>query len=396
MLHSWWGNGVFVDPRDGNWCEGLTSYATNYYGHVLDDNETEARRKRRNYSHYFSRLKPEDDKPLGTFGLPDGCNRQIAYDKGAMVFHMLARGMGQDRFWTAMRRFGHEFMARPASWEDIRHVCEQEHGQSLETFFSQWVRRPSAPMVGLESARYDAATQQFTAGILQDQPPFELDVPVRAMHANGSSEVHFHVTDVSQTPSVELDAIPMTAALDPDFHLLRRLLSDDIVPTTAATRRGPGLAVVLPSGQTDEAYAQIRSIFESSYKPEKRIVRTAGDIEEGALAERCVLILGAAVRDAYVGGFLTAIKYPVTWHEQGFEFDGTVYTDDADGVLCTAAHPGVPGGGVTIVYGNASAGVPRAMNVPMYEHSLVIFQNGRPVVRHDFERRKIVPVTQGG
>ena len=32
MLHCWWGNGVHVDPRDGNWCEALASYGANYYG----------------------------------------------------------------------------------------------------------------------------------------------------------------------------------------------------------------------------------------------------------------------------------------------------------------------------------------------------------------------------
>ena len=36
LLHNWYGNGIFVDPRDGNWCEGLASYMGNYYGYVLD------------------------------------------------------------------------------------------------------------------------------------------------------------------------------------------------------------------------------------------------------------------------------------------------------------------------------------------------------------------------
>ncbi|MFQ5590684.1 MAG: hypothetical protein ACE5HE_05955, partial [Phycisphaerae bacterium] len=39
MLHCWWGNGIHVDPRDGNWCEALASYAANYYGYVLDGDE---------------------------------------------------------------------------------------------------------------------------------------------------------------------------------------------------------------------------------------------------------------------------------------------------------------------------------------------------------------------
>jgi hypothetical protein len=30
ILHSWWGNSVFVDEASGNWCEGLTAYQADY------------------------------------------------------------------------------------------------------------------------------------------------------------------------------------------------------------------------------------------------------------------------------------------------------------------------------------------------------------------------------
>ena len=149
MLHSWWGNGIHVDPDDGNWCEALASYGANYYGYVLDGEDEEARRKRRNYSHFLSRIKPEDDKPLGTYGREDGCSRSIAYDKGAAVFDMLARKMGQNAFWSAMRRFTHEYVGEYASWEDIRKLCERECGADLGPFFEQWVRRGGAPPLSL-------------------------------------------------------------------------------------------------------------------------------------------------------------------------------------------------------------------------------------------------------
>jgi len=30
ILHNWWGNGVYVDPDAGNWCEGLTAYLADH------------------------------------------------------------------------------------------------------------------------------------------------------------------------------------------------------------------------------------------------------------------------------------------------------------------------------------------------------------------------------
>ena len=54
--------------------------------------------------------------------------------------------------------------------------------------------------------------------------------------------------------------------------------------------------------------------------------------------------------------------------------------------------PGMAGGGVTVLYGNSEAAIPKATNVPMYDRSLVIFKDPVPPLRRDFERRDIVRV----
>jgi len=392
MLHSWWGNGVHVDPRDGNWCEALASYGANYYGFVLDGYEDEARRKRRNYSHFFSRIKPENDKPLGTYGQPNGCNRQIAYDKGAAVLHMLARKIGQDEFWAAIREFNTEMLGAYASWEDLRRECEARGGAKLDTFFEQWIRRSGAPQLRLEQARYRVAERTLTLAIAQDGPVFDLDVPLRIRTAGGTHDVTVTMRESRHEESIQMEEMPNSVELDPDYHVLRRVASDELIPTTALTRRGGAFAVVLPSGAVEEPYKQIQSIFQSSFNDHERIERTAGEIEEGALAERSSLILGYAVQDPYVEAFLSAIDFPVTFSEEGFEFEGTEYNDFGDAVLCTVHHPGLSGGGVTVVFASSEGAIPKAANIPMYEHSLVIFRKGRAVVRQDFEKPRLVPV----
>jgi hypothetical protein len=422
MLHSWWGNGVLVDPRDGNWCEALTSYCTNYYGHVLDGNEAEARRKRRNYSHFLSRLKPQDDKPLGTFGLPNGCNRTIAYDKGAMVFHMLAMKMGQDRFWSAMRKLITDRTGDFASWETIRAICEKEHGKPLDGFFSQWVRGGGAPKITLESATLGGndptiravgaspRTQPPTTSdsdatialtVRQSAPAFEIDelrLRARTYHsapdslANTSGGFSVPLTSESHSATINIPFNPDEIILDPDYHTLRKVAPEELVPTTAATRRGAAFAVVTAPGELPDEYAKLKKSFESSWEPGKRIQRTTGQIEEAALAERSTLILGDAVRDPYIEAFLTAIEFPVTWSEDEFEFDDEVYDDPDDAVLCTIRHPGVVGGGVTVVFANSTPAIPKANFVPMYEHSLVIFHDGKPVLRQDFENPQTIKV----
>ncbi len=392
ILHCWWGNGVHVDPRDGNWCEALTSYATNYYGYVLDGDEENARRKRRNYAHFLGRLKPEDDKPLDTFDREDGCGRGVGYKKGAMVFHMLARKIGQENFWAAMRRMTEEYVGAYASWDDIRRVCEESAGLSLETFFRQWVRGNGAPGLSVESARYDSADQTLTLALSQGEPTFELEVPIHITHAGGSRDVVVPLGTAFEEITVPLEIAPISVELDPDYHVFRKVPLEDIIPTTAGTRYGSSFACVLRAGEVQESYTSLQSIFQRSFEENECITRTVGSIETGALAERCALILGDAVHDPYVAGFLSAIEFPVRFTEEGFEFDGVTYADTGHAVLCTAAHPGVAGGGVTVLYANSDGAIPAARTVPMYDRSLVIFKNRRPVLRRDFEHRRIVQV----
>lgn len=331
FLHSWWGAGVHVDPRDGNWCESLASYGANYYGYVLDGDEEGARKKRRNICHFLSRIKEKDDKPLGTYGQPAGCSRSIAYDKGAMVFHMLEHRIGEEKFWSALREFDTQYMGEYASWTQLQEVFGKTSGQNLEDFFQQWVRSNSTPAITIEE--------------------------------------------------------------DPDYHQFRKIKPEEIMPTTASTKSGKSFTSVLPTGAVPEQLQKLSDQFGSSYKADERRVKSADQIKPNEdLAERCALILGDAARDPVVNAFLAAIEFPLHWTDKGFVFDDQTFEESGHAVLCTVRHPGVPGGGVTVVYGNSEEAIPRAELIPFYENSMVVFKGGIPVFRRDFEPRSVIPV----
>ena len=152
------------------------------------------------------------------------------------------------------------------------------------------------------------------------------------------------------------------------------------------------MASVVGAGEVFEEYASARSIFESSFEEDERVALTAGEVEEGALAGRCALILGEAVHDSLIAAFLDEIEFPVHFTEEGFEFDGVTYSDPADGLLCTISHPGVDGGGVTVIFAGSEAAIPKAMFIPLYDRSMVIFKDHEVILKHDFERHQIVQV----
>lgn len=394
VLHGWWGNGVFVDPRDGNWCEALASYGANYYGFVLDGDDAGARKTRRNFSHFLSRIEPEADKPLGTYGLPGGCGRGIAYHKGAIVFHMLAREIGQDAFWSAMRRLTEEYVGRHASWEDIRRVCAQASGQDLDVFFGQWVRGGGAPELELIGARYTSAEQKLTIAISQGGEAFDIDVPIRLVYPGTTQDVLIPMNASEIMATVDVDAAPQRVILDPDYHLFRKVSPNEVLPTTARTRSGNAFASILPAGEPAKQYLELKSIFEGSFDEPGDDVRafTAGAIDASQLGTHNLLILGEAVHDPPVQAFFAGIGFPVRFDAGGFELEGERYASPAHSVLATFGHPGVPGGGVTVLFANSKDAIPPAMLIPFYDNSLIIFENGKPIVRRDFEQYSAITV----
>ena len=293
-----------------------------------------------------------------------------------------------------MRRFTEERVGRYASWDDIRLICEAESGVPLERFMDQWVRRGGAPQLAIEQARYRSGDGTLTIVLSQGEPAFELDVPVRITHEGGSLDLSVPMGTARKRAAIPLDVVPLTVEVDPDYHLFRKIPLDEIIPTTWSTCSAAALASVLPGDDAPGPYRRAQAVFESALAGNEHHALTAGKLAQGALAERCVLILGQAVRHPYVSAFLEAIEFPVRWTDDGFEFSGVRYEDPTDALLCTVRHPGVEGGGVTVLYGNSVSAVPNPDHLMMYDRSLVIFEDGRPMVRRDFERPRRVLVEQ--
>ena len=158
LLHNWWGNGVYVDPGDGNWCEALTSFCANYFRRIVDDGERAGMEYRRGTLMKLSTdAEALDDGPLGEFGRDGGPGRFVGYDKGAFFFIMLSglNSYDPDRSagevpWTSLRLFAETNMGRRADWGDIQQAFEVSMGPDqpagwLNDAFRRWVREHTVP-----------------------------------------------------------------------------------------------------------------------------------------------------------------------------------------------------------------------------------------------------------
>jgi aminopeptidase N len=107
ILHNWWGNGVFADPRSGNWSEGLTAYLSDHLMQELRGTAYQYRRDAlKKFASYVSR---EKDFPLARFrSRHSNATEAIGYGKALMFFHMLRMELGDVAFVDGLRRFYHD------------------------------------------------------------------------------------------------------------------------------------------------------------------------------------------------------------------------------------------------------------------------------------------------
>jgi hypothetical protein len=150
VLHQWFGNLVYVDDKSGNWSEGLTTYLADHRYDELKDKGWDYRKQI--LISFASYVTPEKDFPLRSFtGREDRASSAIGYGKSAMVFHMLRRIVGEEIFFSSLRKFVEKNRFKVASWADIRDVFESGYDKDLEWFFKQWVDESGLPELEIEN-----------------------------------------------------------------------------------------------------------------------------------------------------------------------------------------------------------------------------------------------------
>ncbi len=256
ICHDWWGNGVMVNPAEGNWCEGLTVWCADYHYKALESAEA-ARDYRhtllKDYAAYVGR-DPKLDFPLTEFkSRHSGATRAVGYGKSMMVWHMLSQELGHDTVLQGLRDVVSRFTYQEASWSDFFAAIAKVSGRDLSAFQDQWLTRPGAPTLTLEEPKRDGDAVTFT--LSQGMPPYTLEVPVVVSTPQG--DVRTTVTLAKARDSFRVKAPGATTlSVDPDFDLFRRLWPQEIDPTLAQVLAEPSPNFVLPFDASQKAAAE--------------------------------------------------------------------------------------------------------------------------------------------
>ncbi len=144
IAHVWWGNGVFVDYRNGNWAEGFATYFADYALAEAEGPEA-ARAMRYDWLLEYDALPQSRRTPLRAFVTKrHGQAQAVGYGKAAMLLAMLRDRIGAPAFNVGIRRFWTDNRFTSAGWPAIEAAFSAAAGQDLSAFFAHWLDRPDA------------------------------------------------------------------------------------------------------------------------------------------------------------------------------------------------------------------------------------------------------------
>lgn len=389
IVHSWWGNAVEVDYAQGNWGEGLTTYLADY---LLKERAgpAEARDYRRKILRdYAALVTPQNDFPLTSFhGRMAKYQQAIGYGKGAMVFHMLRREIGDQAFWSALRRMAAEGSGRGLGWHDIERIFSEASRADLRWFFAQWVERSGAPELAFDEIRSLRTAKGWlvSGAIRQTGTSYRLNLPLRLTTAAGDILEQTVRLDGPRTPFT-FSAAPPPALLeaDPESDLFRRL-SPSEVPATINDLLTPKRPLVIVADGQQRLHEAGRDLLKGLHWDAAEIV-TEGALSRTSLAGRDLLFLGwprrRELQPSLPDGLTVAMADNVsTWTVVGEQAGGDTLLavlagrDNADGVRAI------------LLSNDPTAAAQAAPKISHYgRFSLLLFNTGRNVVKTTWSSR---------
>jgi aminopeptidase N len=377
VAHAWWGNGVLVDYEHGNWCEGLTTYVADHLYKERSSAE-EGRAYRLNVLRDYATLVPQkEDLPLEAFTHRfSPSTRSVGYGKGAMVFHMARRLVGDEAFWEGLKAVFREKCFQRASWDDFAMALGRSSGDDLKAFFRQWVTRPGAPRLALGDVEAKADRQGWTVtGILtQQRPYYDLEVSLRLETDGDKIETRISSTGRKAFFTLRSDTRPGRLVVDPNVDLFRRLDPSEVPPTVNGIKGSKSLVAVVARSLPPKSRDLFSRLLEGLGQNKTPLL-----LEDEATPLRLkghdVLYLGVPGGKATLG----TLPEGLVISPDRFTLNGVTYDAPEDALFTVLAHP--QGGDrrlVGLFLPLSAKAVPRAAGkIPHYgKYSYLVFRKG--------------------
>ncbi len=248
ILHNWWGNGVWVDFRDGNWSEGLTAYLADHW--MQERRNRGARYRLKALQRYSNFAADGNDMPLREFvSRHSDASQSIGYSKSLMLFHMLRNHMGDADFIAGLQRLWQTHRFTAIGFKQALQTLTAQNPKLL-ALSDQWLNREGAPRLALSdtTVERDAEGYRLTLTLTQEQrQPFNLGVPI-AVTLDGEPFARQLSTPIDRkrhTVEFRFPQRPLRVDIDPNYDVLR-ILDPTEQPPALNRLFGGETVVVLP------------------------------------------------------------------------------------------------------------------------------------------------------
>lgn len=249
IAHQWWGSSVSPADKDNWWlADGFSRFGeARYVEQAAGPTAYEEVTKDMSVG-----ALAYDTVPLAQIGRLDTFSPEfqaLTTDKGAVILSMLRWVVGDQVFEKSMNQFASQFAGKPATVDDFRQVVEQNFGDKLTWFFTQWLNSTGAPefktkytvfRLGKGACSDPTKCKGFriVGEVSQDLDLFRMPVEVKVDTDGKSEEQRIEVVGTNSAFTIETFGRPRRITIDPDNHVLKNA-SD--VKVRAAILRGQGL-----------------------------------------------------------------------------------------------------------------------------------------------------------
>ncbi|MDA0194187.1 MAG: M1 family metallopeptidase [Bacteroidetes bacterium] len=190
IMHNWFQGVVATNESLYPWMdEGYASYGSAITQHHLKERGDDINPLGGAYSAYFSMLASGKEEPLTSHADHFETLRNYvssSYSKGSIWLHQLSYILGEEIFFSGMRRYFNEWKYKHPEPLDFVRIMEKESGLELDWYYQNFINTTNTIDYGIKSV---VGVGDSSSIVLQNFGRMPMPIELFAQYENGGNEI---------------------------------------------------------------------------------------------------------------------------------------------------------------------------------------------------------------
>lgn len=276
LLHSWWGNGVYVDATVGNWCEGLTVYGADHWQQAVLFKD--ALYRRNTLAQYQEFVNEKNEFSVSEFKYRyDVTSQAIGYGKSMMIFHMIKKLISEKKFDEALVSFYSNEKFNVASWLTLQSYFQNSSKLDLDFFFKTWLFEKGQVELKIELTQKKLNKLSFEIEQLQKGTFYHFQLPYTIENSDGTlSQNSILINQRKQILTISISEKNKTIQFDKYFDVFRKVQQDEIPTTFSTFFAKKNIKVLSENGFSNE----ITSLLSQKYGTQVESIKDIKELDQ--------------------------------------------------------------------------------------------------------------------